>query len=90
MCSDDRRDVIRVSPMAVSRRDREYLQRLGAYKEGSHAEAAERHRALPVKERLERSWQLFLAGRGSVTDDRRDDNPDHFYDLARRRGLYRA
>jgi hypothetical protein len=76
--------------MSVSRRDREYLRRLGEYKEASHAEAAARHRTLSVKERLERSWQLFLAGRGSVADDRPDDDPDRFYDLARRRGLYRA
>jgi hypothetical protein len=76
--------------MAVSQRDREHLRRLGEYKAASHAEAAARHRALPVSERLQRSWALFMAGRASVKDDRRDDDPGRFYDLARRRGLYRS
>lgn len=76
--------------MAVSQLDREHMRRLGEYKEASHAEAAARHRTLPVLERLERSWALFMAGRAAVNDDRRDDDPARFYDLARRRGLYRS
>lgn len=75
--------------MAVSERDREHLRRLGEYKQASHAEAAARHRALPILERLERSWALYIAGRAAVADDRRDDDPARFYELARRRGLYR-
>jgi hypothetical protein len=64
------------------------MRRLGVYKETSHAEAAARHRALPLAERLARSWALFVAGRLQVVDDRSDDDPTRFYDLARRRGLY--
>lgn len=75
--------------MAVSERDREHMRRLAEYKETSHAEAAARHRALPVLERLKRSWALFSTGRGAVRDKRQDDAPERFYDLARRRGLYR-
>ena len=74
--------------MAVSSREREHMRRLGSYKDDSHAEAAARHRALPLSERLARSWALFVAGRPQVVDDRSDDNPAQFYDLARRRGLY--
>ena len=65
------------------------MRRLGVYKEASHAEAAARHRALPLAERLAHSWALFVAGRPQVVDDRNDDDPARFYDLARCRGLYR-
>jgi hypothetical protein len=65
------------------------MRRLGEYKEASHVEAAARHRALPLVARLERSWALYLAGRSAVDHDRRDDDPARFYELARRRGLYR-
>ncbi len=65
------------------------MRRLGSYKDASHAEALAQHRALPLAERLARSWALYLAGRGQVADERRDDDPSRFYELARRRGLYR-
>ena len=55
----------------------------------SHAEATARHRALPLAQRLRRSWQLFVAGRATARIGVRDDDPSRFYDLARARGLYR-
>ena len=75
--------------MVVSDRDREYMRRIGEYKEASHREATERHLAASLEERLERSWQLYLAGRDEASLDRRDDDPTAFYDRARALGLYR-
>lgn len=68
--------------------DREYMRRIGEYKEESHREATERHLALPLEERLVRSWNLYLAGRAEASLDRRDDDPTRFYDRARALGLY--
>ena len=66
------------------------MRRIGEYKRASHAEATARHRALPLGERLRRSWQLSVAGRARATTDAREyDNAAAFYDLARARGLYR-
>lgn len=73
----------------VSDRDREYMRRIGAYKEASHLEASEQHLALSIGERLARSWALYLAFRSSASTDRRDDDPSQFYERARRLGLYR-
>jgi hypothetical protein len=75
--------------MAVSARDREFMRRVGEAKAASHAEAAARHRALPLAERLRRSWALYLAGRSTAGGDPRDDDPTPFYDRARALGLYR-
>jgi len=75
--------------MAVSTHDRAYMQRLGQYKAASHAEAAAHHQALPLAQRLQRSWALFLTRRGTARLDAREDDPSRFYDLARARGLYR-
>jgi hypothetical protein len=75
--------------MPVSKRDRAYMERLGEYKATSHAEATARHQALPLAQRLQRSWELFVTRRGTAKLDARDDDPSHFYDLARARGFYR-
>jgi hypothetical protein len=75
--------------MTVSAHGREHMRRIGEAKAASHAEAAARHRALPVAERLRRSWALYLAGRSTIREDARDDDPAPFYDRARARGLYR-
>ncbi len=75
--------------MGVSERDRAYMRRIGEAKAASHAEAAAAHRALPLEERLRRSWALYLAGRSTVRDEPRDDDPTPFYDRARALGLYR-
>jgi hypothetical protein len=75
--------------MKASASDREYMRRIGEAKAASHAEAAARHRALPLRERLRRSWELFLAGRSSAALAEREDDPTPFYDRARALGLYR-
>jgi hypothetical protein len=75
--------------MSVSDRDREYMRRIGAYKAESHRDAQARHLALPIADRLERSWQLYLEGREHAALDRRDDDPSFFYAKARERGLYK-
>lgn len=73
----------------VSDREREYMRRIGEYKEASHREAQERHLALPIEERLKRSWALYLAGRSTASLDRRDDDPSPFYERAKALGLYK-
>jgi hypothetical protein len=75
--------------MAVSRRDREHMRRIGEAKAASHAEAAQRHRALPLEERLRRSLELWLARGDRARGAGRDDDPSPFYDRARRLGLYK-
>lgn len=75
--------------MSVSAQDRDYMRRIGDAKAVGHAEAAARHRALPLAERLRRSWALYLAGRSAILDDSGDDDPTPFYDRARALGLYR-
>ena len=72
----------------VNERDREYMRRIGAYKNESHAEAQARHLALPLAERLRRSWALYEAHRSTRSGDPGDD-PTPFYDRARALGLYR-
>lgn len=74
--------------MPVSQGDREYMRRLGAYKQSSHEEAGAAHRALPLAARLRRSWQLSFTRRAAARESTRDDDPGRFYDLARSRGLY--
>ena len=72
----------------VSERDRAYMRRLGEYKEASHREALESHLALPIAERLERSWQLYELFRGERPEAERGEDPLEFYEKARRLGLY--
>jgi len=73
--------------MGVSEQDRAFMARVGGYKAESHAEAQARHLALPLDERLQRSWELYLAGRVAGTGRERDDDPSPFYDRARALGL---
>jgi len=73
--------------MAVSSRDRAYMERIGAYEAQAHAEAQIRHLALPLAARLERSWALYESHRASLRP--RDDDPTPFYLRARSLGLYR-
>lgn len=75
--------------MPISESERAYMRRLGAYKEIAHAEVAAAHRALPLAERLRRSWQLSLSRPATARAPARDDDPERFYALARARGLYR-
>ena len=71
--------------MGVSEHDRAFMARVAGYKAESHAEAQARHLALPLDERLRRSWELYLAGR--VAGSERDDDPSPFYERARALGL---
>ena len=73
----------------VSDREREYMRRIGEYKEAAHRDSTRRHLEASLEERLERSWQLYLAGRAGASLDRRNDDPSPFYDRARALGLYR-
>lgn len=74
--------------MAVSERARAFMARLaGYYKAESHAEAQARHLALPLDERLQRSWELYLAGRDTGSNRERNDDPSPFYERARALGL---
>jgi hypothetical protein len=63
------------------------MARIGAWKAESHAAALAHHLALPLAERLARSWALYEAHRESLTE--REDDPSPFYARARALGLYR-
>jgi hypothetical protein len=75
--------------MGVSDREREYMRRVGELKQGSHDDALARHRALPIAERVRKSWALYLATRASARLEARSDDPSPFYARARALGLYR-
>lgn len=80
-----------VAGMAVSDRDRDLMRRIGEYKAASHAEAQRAHLALPLAERLRRSWALYERYRSTLPQgDDRDQDPTPFYDRARALGLYRS
>jgi hypothetical protein len=73
--------------MGVSEHDRAFMARVEVYKAESHAEAQARHLALPLDERLQRSWELYLAGRSAAAIRERGDDPSPFYARARALGL---
>lgn len=73
--------------MGVSEHDRAFMARMAGYKSVSHAEAQARHLALPLDERLRRSWELYLAGSAARRSGERDDDPTPFYERARALGL---
>lgn len=73
--------------MPVSEREMQYMHRIGALKASSHAEALTLHQALPLEERLRRSWMLFVSLRAAANVDRRLDDPSPFYERARMLGL---
>ena len=75
--------------MDVSDRDRDHMRKLGEAKAESHRDALAEHLALSLSERLERSWQLYLAFRDPNAPPR-DDDPTPFYDRARRLGMYQG
>lgn len=74
--------------MIASDSDREYMRRIGVYKELSHREAQAEHLALSLDERLRRSWCLYQRFRHRVRRDDAQDDPTPFYDKAREIGLY--
>lgn len=72
----------------VSEADREYFRRLGRYKDESNAMSDAAHRARPLWDRVKHSFDWCSAMMSSVRHDvRDDDDPGHFYELARARGL---
>lgn len=73
--------------MGVSEHDRAFMARVASYKAESHAEAQARHLALPLDERLQRSWELYLAGRAAAAIREHGDDPSPFYERARALGL---
>ncbi len=73
--------------MAVSKRDRAYMRRVGLCKAELHRQGAAEHLLLSVPERLERTWQIYLSTRMSSRNELRVDDPIAFYDRARTLGL---
>ena len=76
--------------MPVSERDLRYFRQIGELKAESHANATAAHLALPLSERLHRSWELYLQYRETVTVADQDDDPSPFYERARALGFYRG
>ena len=74
--------------MSASERDRAVMRRIGAAKAATRAEAQAEHLALPLEERLRRSWRLYELTRSSARHPERDD-PTPFYERARALKLYR-
>jgi hypothetical protein len=70
--------------------DREYMRRIGRYKEESHAQALAAHMALPPSERLLRIVTLMLQGSYFDAPVAEEDDPSPFYERARRLGLIKA
>lgn len=73
--------------MPVSKRDREVFRTLAEAKADAHGDALAAHLGLPLEERLERSWALYLRYRDPDAPER-DDDPTPFYDRARALGMY--
>ena len=69
--------------MTVSEKDREYMRRIGVYKDLSHREAHAAHLAVTLDERLRRSWRLYQRYRQRVRRDDPHDDPTPFYTRAR-------
>jgi hypothetical protein len=74
--------------MSVSERDRNVMRRIGAAKAAGRAAAHAEHLALPLDERLRRSWRLYAETRGAAKR-READDPTPFYERARALKLYR-
>lgn len=72
----------------VTKPEREYMRRIGEAKRASHERATAEHRALPVAERLRRSWALWVRFRDRYDWQRREDDPSHLYERAKRLGMY--
>ena len=70
-------------------KDRAYMRRLGETIAAANAADLREHLALSPGERMRRSLDLMMRGRGYARDDlRTDDDPARFYELAKQRGLY--
>jgi hypothetical protein len=76
--------------MAVSQKARDFFARVGEFKASSHALAASEHLALPLADRLSRSWALFERFQQREDASHRDAGPVAFYERARALGFYRG
>lgn len=74
----------------VSDWDREYMKRLGRYKEQTHAEALAEHLRRGGRERTEAALAAMLRGAAFASRLPDDDDPSQFYARARELGLYRG
>jgi hypothetical protein len=72
----------------VSERDKEYMRRIGQAEAEASAERLAEHRALSIAERLRRSLILWEQFRHSANLAGRVDDPQPFYERAKRLGLY--
>ena len=79
------------TPLVIaSERDRDYMRRWGEWKRESHELARARHLALPMWERLVISAYITQQNQHLATWElRTDDQPELFYERAKRLGLYR-
>jgi hypothetical protein len=75
--------------MAISKRDRSHFAALGEFKASSHARLLAEHLALPLAERLEKSWALFETFADARRHDREASGAIAFYDRARVLNLIR-
>ncbi len=73
--------------MAVSKRDRAYMRRIGLCKADMHEHDTAEHLSLSVADRLERTWQIYRSTRMNARNDLRVDNPIAFYERAHFLGL---
>jgi hypothetical protein len=73
--------------MPVRDEDRDYFRRIAEAKQRSHDEALRAHLALPLSERMRRSFEMSAACTGDAVE--REDDPTPFYDRARQLGLYK-
>lgn len=73
----------------VSDWDREYMKRLGRYKEESHRDAIAAHLERSPNDRLTVARRFCRDQRFWGGWKLREDDPAPFYEIAKRRGLYR-
>jgi hypothetical protein len=74
----------------VTERDREHFRKLGEWKAESHREAIAYHQSLSPEERIVRSVAWAIRELPAWRWGHRGDEPEQFYERARRLGLYRG
>jgi len=74
----------------VSEQDRDYMRRLGEYKQASHRETLREHLALSVEKRLEWSWEFAELCRDNLRNEVAENGAIELYARARRLGIYVA
>ena len=69
--------------------DMDYMRRLGEFKAQSKRDALAEHRALTVRERIQRGIE-FARRRPPLTERRKEDDLAAFFERARQLGLYKS